>query len=346
MTDLQWMARAIELAQCGLYSTRPNPRVGCVIVKDKQVLSEGFHHKAGGDHAEIVALKKLKNPHDAKGATVYVTLEPCSHTGKTPPCCDALVKAGISRVVYGMPDPNPQVNGSGISTLRDAGIRVEGPLLEEECRALNRGFIKRMQIGLPYVRCKLAMSLDGRSAMASGESQWITGEVAREDVQQLRALSCAIITGVATILHDDPALTVRSAKLPAAAKEQQPLRVILDRNGRVPDKANIFRQPGETLVIRNSNNLKTVLMTLADKQCNDVLIEAGATLAGAFVQQGLVDELIVYMAPTLLGSKARPLLQLPFDKMNQKINLSISDIRAMGNDWRITAIPLHTQGGS
>jgi diaminohydroxyphosphoribosylaminopyrimidine deaminase/5-amino-6-(5-phosphoribosylamino)uracil reductase len=337
MNDLQWMAQAIELAHRGMYTARPNPRVGCVIVKDDQLLAEGFHEKAGADHAEIVALKNLKNSQDARGATVYVTLEPCSHFGKTPPCSDALVAAGVAHVVYGMCDPNPQVRGSGLEKLRRAGIAVDGPLLESECRALNPGFIKRMQTGLPFVRCKLAMSLDGRTAMASGESQWITGEAAREDVQLLRARSCAIVTGIGTILSDDPALTVRSEKLSAATKEKQPLRVILDRNNRTPKHAKIWQQPGETLLINHSADLKAVLKTLGDRQCNEVLIEAGATLAGAFVQQGLVDELVIYMAPTLLGNKARPLLQLPFDSMHEKINLRISDMRALGNDWRIIA---------
>ena len=341
MNDSQWMARAVELARRGLYTTRPNPRVGCVIVKDNQLLAEGFHYKAGEGHAEIVALRQLKNPNeDARGATVYVTLEPCSHFGKTPPCCDALIQAGITRLVYGMADPNPRVNGSGLQKLRDAGIRVDGPVLETECLALNPGFIKRMQTGLPYVRCKLAMSLDGRTAMASGESQWITGAAAREDVQQLRASSCAIITGIDTILQDDPALTVRSEHLPAAARELQPLRVILDRQQRLPKNAKIFQSGGEILVLHDSDNLKAVLTTLAERQCNEVLIEAGATLAGAFVEQELVDELIVYMAPILLGSKGRPLLQLPFDNMKQKMNLQITDLRAIGDDWRIVAKPL------
>jgi len=309
-SDMAFMSRAIELARHGLYTTKPNPRVGCVIVKNNQIIAEGFHHKAGEAHAEINALKKLKNINDAKDATVYVTLEPCSHTGKTPPCCNALINAGIARIIYGMRDPNPQVNGSGLNKLQKAGIKVDGPILEAACRALNPGFIKRMQTGLPYVRCKLAMSLDGRTAMASGESQWITGEPAREDVQQLRAQSCAIITGVNTILQDDPALTVRSEKLAAAAKEKQPLRVILDRKNRTPKQAKVFQQPGETLVVNNSDDLKSVLKMLGDKQCNEVLIEAGATLAGTFAQQGLIDEFIIwfcsfsfyYFGSTLLSS--------------------------------------------
>lgn len=335
--DAWWMARAIELARRGLFTTQPNPRVGCVIVKNNQLMAQGFHQKAGEAHAEIAALGSLANIADAQDATVYVTLEPCCHTGKTPPCTNALINAKVKRIVYGMQDPNPQVAGKGLQLLREAGIEVIGPVLEEDCRALNPGFIKRMRTGLPLVRCKLAMSLDGRTAMANGESQWITGEAARDDVQQLRAQSCAIITGIGTILSDDPALTVRSAKLPDEAKAKQPLRVVLDRQHRLPKTAAILQQPGETLVLDQTNDLRAVLKQLGERQCNEILVEAGATLAGAFVQQGLVDELIVYMAPTLLGSNARPLLQLPFDHMNQQQHLQITDMRAIGSDWRITA---------
>lgn len=333
------MMLAVQLAQRGLYTTQPNPRVGCVIVKDHKIIAEGFHERAGEGHAEVNALDQLKHIREAKGATAYVTLEPCCHTGKTAPCTDALINAGIARVVYGMEDPNPLVAGKGLQILRDAKIEVHGPVLEKESRALNPGFIKRMQIGLPFVRCKLAMSLDGRTAMANGESQWITGVAAREDVQKLRAQSCAIITGIETLLKDDPALTVRSEQLPASAKVKQPLRVVLDRQQRTPAQAKILQQPGETLLIHDSDNLQAVLKQLADRQCNEILIEAGATLAGAFVQQGLVDELVIYMAPTLLGSNARPLLQLPFDSMDQQIPLNITDIHKIDQDWRITAIP-------
>ncbi len=335
--DTTFMMRAVTLARRGLYTTQPNPRVGCIIVKNNQVIAEGFHARAGEAHAEIHALQQLTTVEDAKGATAYITLEPCCHTGKTPPCTDALIQAGIARVVYGMQDPNPLVSGKGIACLKAANIDVNGPLLEDEVRTLNPGFIKRMQSGMPFVRCKLAMSLDGRTAMASGESQWITGEAAREDVQQLRAQSCAIITGINTILQDDPALTVRSEQLPETAKIKQPLRVVLDRQQRMPTQAKILQQAGDTLVIQHSNDLHAVLKMLADKPCNEVLIEAGATLAGAFVQQGLVDELIIYMAPTLLGSSARPLLQLPLDTMSDQIKLHIAEIHQVGCDWRITA---------
>jgi len=338
--DNTWMARAVELAKQGWFTTRPNPRVGAVIVKHGKIIAEGFHRKAGEHHAEIIALQHLKNINDAQGATLYVTLEPCCHTGKTPPCTQAIIAAGIARVVYGMQDPNPLVAGQGLQQLRDAGIAVEGAVLESECRALNPGFIKRMQTGLPLVRCKLAMSVDGRTAMASGESQWITGEDAREDVQRLRAQSCAIITGINTILQDDPALTARSDLLPAEAKEKQPMRIVLDRRHRMPREAKILKQPGETLVLHDTTDLRAVLKLLGDRQCNEVLVEAGATLAGAFVQQKLVDELVIYMAPTLLGSDARPLLQLPFVNMREQIRLDITEMKAIGTDWRMTAKPL------
>jgi diaminohydroxyphosphoribosylaminopyrimidine deaminase/5-amino-6-(5-phosphoribosylamino)uracil reductase len=337
--DTTFMMLAIQLAQRGLYTTKPNPRVGCVIVKNHKIMAEGFHERAGEGHAEVNALSQLINSRDAKGATAYITLEPCCHTGKTAPCTDALISAGIARVVYGMEDPNPLVAGKGLQILRDAGIEVCGPLLEKECRALNPGFIKRMQTGLPFVRCKLAMSLDGRTAMANGESKWITGEDAREDVQRLRAQSCAIITGIDTVIKDDPELTVRSEHLPASAKEKQPLRVVLDRQQRMSSQAKILQQASETLIIHHSDDLRAVLKTLGDRQCNEILIEAGATLAGAFIRDGLVDELIVYMAPILLGSNARPLLQLPFETMDQRIKLDITEMRNIGQDWRITATP-------
>ncbi len=338
------MAHAIQLARRGLHATtRPNPRVGCVLVKDGTVIGEGWHQIAGEGHAEVNALADCVAQHGAEArhnSTAYVTLEPCSHTGKTPPCSQALIDAGISRVVYGTEDPNPAVSGSGLEQLRTAGISVAGPVLEHECLSLNPGFNKRMTQGLPRVRCKLAMSLDGRTAMANGESQWITGPDAREDVQTLRAESCAIITGIGTVLMDDPALTVRSDKLPQAARAQQPLRLVLDSQGRCPDNASILNQPGTTRLINDTGNLHQLLQQLAEQQCNEVLIESGATLAGAFISAGLVDELIIYMAPKLLGSDARPLLDLPLTRMNEQVELDITDVRAIGNDWRITATPI------
>lgn len=357
------MARAIQLARKGLYSTDPNPRVGCVLVKDNQIIGEGFHIRAGEGHAEVNALADAaKQGHDTKGATAYVTLEPCSHYGRTPPCSEGLVKAGVSRVVCAMEDPNPQVAGKGFAILRKAGIDVEVGIQTEEAWDLNPGFYKRMQTGMPLVRIKLAMSVDGRTAMASGESQWITGPAARSDVQKLRAHSSAIVTGIESILKDDSSLTVRASELgldeatTKLALEKQPLRVVLDSQGRMPKDAKILSQPGQTLVATgvdtevklpeeqvlrlakqgNKLDLKALLSALSDRQCNEVLVETGATLAGEFVQQGLVDELVVYMAPCLMGSDARPLLAMPLTNMAEKKELLLKDVRQIGNDIRLT----------
>ncbi|HDY99421.1 MAG TPA: bifunctional diaminohydroxyphosphoribosylaminopyrimidine deaminase/5-amino-6-(5-phosphoribosylamino)uracil reductase RibD [Pseudomonas sabulinigri] len=366
--DRELMSRALELAARGLYTTEPNPRVGCVLVHGEQVVGEGWHVQAGEGHAEVNALAQAGER--ARGATAYVTLEPCSHFGKTPPCADALIKAGVSRVVAAMQDPNPQVAGNGLQRLRDAGIEVTCGLLEEQARELNPGFIKRMQQGLPWVRVKLAMSLDGRTAMASGESKWITGPAARADVQRLRARSGAVISGADSVLLDDSALTVRASELglsadeAAAAVQRQPLRVLIDSLRRVPLEQRFFREAGPTLVISTSAeqaaesyqsigsellalpgddgkvDLVTVLRNLAERGCNEVLVEAGAGLSGAFWRAGLVDELIVYMAPRLLGSQARPLMQLPFESMSEAMDIAVTDMRAIGQDWRITARPI------
>lgn len=369
--DEQFMDRAIALAERGIYSAAPNPRVGCVIVRDGAVIGEGFHARAGEGHAEVNAIAAAG---DVRGATVYVTLEPCSHTGKTPPCADALVAAGVSRVVVAMLDPNPLVAGSGNDRLRAAGIAVQTGVLESRARALNPGFIKRMEQALPLLRAKLAMSLDGRTAMASGESQWITGALARADVQRLRARSCAIVTGIETVLADDPALTVRSPELglqqAAGIVIRQPLRVIVDSTLRIPLDAKVLAGPGKTLVVSAHEDfaveqqlqergvelvvlstatgevdLKALLELLAQRQCNEVMLEAGATLAGAFWQQGLVDLLTVYMAPTLMGSRGRPLMQLPFDNMAEQQRLHIDSITPVGDDWRIDARINHTAAG-
>ncbi|SDS98067.1 diaminohydroxyphosphoribosylaminopyrimidine deaminase [Halopseudomonas xinjiangensis] len=363
------MARALELAARGLYTTEPNPRVGCVLVNGGQVVGEGWHKRAGEGHAEVNALREAGDR--AKGATAYVTLEPCSHFGKTPPCADALIGAGVARVVAAMQDPNPQVAGRGLARLRDAGIETDCGLLEAEAAALNPGFIKRMQTGRPYVRVKLAMSVDGRTAMASGESKWITGPEARADVQRLRARSGAIISGADSVLQDDSALTVRAAELglplaeAEAAAARLPLRVLIDGRMRVPLDSRLFREPGPILVVcrgvrgREQDygfagaelltlpddagervDLPELLAELGARQCNEVLVESGAGLAGAFFQAGLVDEVIVYMAPRLLGSRARPLLELPIDNMAGAMDLEITDMRAIGRDWRITARPI------
>lgn len=362
------MARAIRLARRGIYTTMPNPRVGCVLVKDGRVIAESWHERAGEGHAEVRALAEAERlGEDVAEATAYVTLEPCSHTGKTGPCAEALVKARIARLVYGMKDPNPQVAGRGLQRLESVGICVDGPILETQARELNPGFIKRMETGRPLLRCKLAMSVDGRTAMASGESQWITGPQARSDVQKLRARSCAVVTGIGSILQDDSSLTVRPQELglvnAEAIAKRQPLRVVLDSNQRLLPSAKVVQSAAApTLVVSVQKqiaedlpgeieqlslpaggdgrvDIEALLDELGRRQCNEVLLETGAELAGAFLQAGLIDELIVYMAPKLMGSLGRPLLELPFDTMAQQIPLAIDDIRAVGRDWRITLRP-------
>lgn len=359
------MARALRLARRGLYSTHPNPRVGCVIVAAGESVGEGWHVRAGEPHAEVHALCQAGAR--ARGATAYVTLEPCSHFGRTPPCAEALVAAGVDRVVAAMQDPNPQVAGRGLERLRSAGIDVLCGVQEAAARELNVGFIKRMETGLPFVRVKLAMSLDGRTAMASGESQWITGPAARAEVQRLRARSSAIVTGADTLLMDHARLTVRAEELGLDAEQtrlalgRQPLRVLVDSRLRVPlaapffqagpalvatlagGSAQIYRSAGhEVLELPASAgqvNLAALLRELAARGANEVLVEAGPRLAGAFAQHGLVDEYQLFVAPKLLGSLARPLLELPLDRMSEARELQITDIRAVGTDWRIVAVP-------
>ena len=353
--DIRYMAQALRLARFGLNTTSPNPRVGCVLVRDGQVISEGWHQRAGEAHAEADALKRAGE--SARGATAYVTLEPCSHHGRTPPCADALIAAGVARVVCASEDPNPQVAGKGIARLRDAGVEVRSGILASEAIELNAGFFSRMQRGRPRVVCKMAMSLDGRTAMASGESKWITGDAARADVQRLRARSCAVVTGVGTVLADDPRLDVREAS-------RQPLRVVVDSALRTPAMARVLSPPGAALLAYVTDpeakavslqaagamlmrvpgedgrvDLHALLAALADRGCNDVLLESGATLAGAFAQAGLIDEYKFYMAPLLLGSSARPLLELPFTQMAERMALRITAIDAVGDDWRISALP-------
>lgn len=360
--DRRMMAEAIRLAALGLYSTAPNPRVGCVIVRNGAIIASGYHRRAGGAHAEIDALAGVGS--GIAASTVYVTLEPCSHHGRTPPCADALAKAAVARVVVASEDPNPLVAGEGMRRLRAAGVSVEQGLLEHQARALNPGFFKRMQTGMPWVRCKLAMSLDGRTAMGSGDSKWITGEAARLDVQRLRARSCAVLSGIDTVLQDDPRLDVRTDPLDGLPVGRQPVRVIVDSKLRLPATARLLGTPGEVIVataIRDQAreqalaaagvtvvylpcedgrvDLPALLRHLASAQCNEILIEAGATLAGAVLDAGLVDELVIYMAPLLMGNTARALLQLPIAAMEQARALEIRDIRAVGVDWRITAVP-------
>lgn len=361
--DNYWMSQALRLAERGFYTTRPNPRVGCVIVKDNQLIAEGWHYRAGEGHAEVNALRDAGD--QARNATAYVTLEPCSHTGKTGPCANALIAAGISRVVYAMQDPNPLVAGRGLKILRDAGIEVDGPILENSARELNPGFIKRMEKKLPYVRYKLAMSLDGRTAMADGKSQWITGPDARSDVQRLRAQSGAIISGADTIILDNASLTLRESELHLENALDvialPPLRVLLDSRQRVTPDAKFFQIQSPILLVHALDqslqqypdwvevislpgvdqkiDLHKLIRLLAERQINDVLIEAGATLAGSFLSAGLIDELIVYMAPKLMGNLARPLFELPLTELGSAVDLQIMDVRAVGKDWRIVARP-------
>ena len=360
MSHTLYMARAIALAKKGLYSTDPNPRVGCVLVKDGEVVGEGYHQKAGEGHAEVNALRAAGDL--ANGATAYVTLEPCSHFGRTPPCSDGLIKAGVREVVCAMQDPNPQVAGQGFAKLEAAGIKVTQGVLEEQARLLNPGFIKRMETGMPFVRLKMASSLDGRTAMQSGESKWITGPAARADVQRLRARSSAIISGISSILYDDSSLTVRAEELGFEDQafsdfvaSRQPLRVILDSQGRLSKQAKVLQQSGETLVAvkhgvqvnvgidvlpldadESGLDLKALLKELANRQCNEILVETGATLAGQFIDKGLVDEMVLYMAPCFMGSEARPLLNLPINDMADKHSLNIVDTRMVGDDIRLT----------
>ncbi|MDC1527599.1 bifunctional diaminohydroxyphosphoribosylaminopyrimidine deaminase/5-amino-6-(5-phosphoribosylamino)uracil reductase RibD [Gammaproteobacteria bacterium] len=366
--DITYMQRCLELARMGRYSARPNPAVGSLIVSNETVIAEGWHEKAGQDHAEIMALKNAGA--DARGGTVYVTLEPCSFIGKTGPCCDALIAAGIQRLVYGMVDPNPKVAGSGLEKIRAAGIAVDGPVLEKECSALNPGFIKRMTHGLPYVRCKLAMSLDGRTAMASGESKWITGAAAREDVQRYRAVSGAILTGIETIIADDPGLDVRNETL----RCEQPLRVIVDSQLRISPQAKTLHRPGKVLLVTAISNddlisekhqamannnvsilscanakgrvdLEKLLRILASEyQCNDLLLESGAELAGAMLTAGLVDEVLTYIAPKLLGSDARPLFSLPaMTTMSDQVEMEFLDVVMLGKDCRMRSRVIKTK---
>lgn len=364
--DHRYMSRALQLAEQGRFTTSPNPNVGCVIVAAGQIVGEGFHLRAGEPHAEVHALRMAGEK--AKGATAYVTLEPCSHFGRTPPCADALVNAGVARVVAAMEDPNPQVSGRGMHRLADAGVTVQVGLLQAQAEALNLGFIKRMRYGLPYVRLKMAASLDGRTALANGQSQWITSPAARADVQRWRAQSSAILTGADTVLVDDPSLNVRWAQLPPSvqthyAEEQirQPIRVVIDSQQRITPSAKLLIIAGEVWLARQQAqgqwpesvqqlitplaengklDLLHLLQTLAQRNINDIWVEAGATLAGALLNAGLVDELIVYLAPKLMGSPARGLVNLPeFQQMSEVTDWHWQDVRKVGEDLRLILRP-------
>lgn len=351
--DAIFMARAVKLAAKGLYTTDPNPHVGCVLVKNGAVIGEGWTQRAGFAHAEIEALTQVS---DARGVTAYVTLEPCSHHGKTGPCCDALIAAGVSRVVVAMQDPNPLVSGRGLQKMREAGIEVVTGVLAQESAKLNRGFFKRMTKGLPWIRSKLAMSLDGRTAMASGESQWITSPESRQDVQVWRAQSSAIVTGIDTVLYDDPQLNAR-----VDFDLVQPVKVVLDSNLRMPLTAKILQNSVDVWIITCSDDadkqqqlrnlgckvfqvtasngrvdLSEAFMLLAELQINTVWVEAGATLNGALLESGLVDEWLIYMAPCVLGDQARGLFHLPhLQAMTDKKSLKLLEVRAVGPDLRL-----------
>lgn len=360
--DEFYMACAFELARLGRFTTTPNPNVGCVIVREGNIVGEGYHLRAGEPHAEVHALRMAGE--QARGATAYVTLEPCSHHGRTPPCADALIAAGVCRVVAAMQDPNPQVAGRGLYSLQQAGIEVRHGVMLAEAEAVNLGFLKRMRTGFPYVQLKLGASLDGRTAMASGESQWITSPQARQDVQRLRAESSAILSTSATVLADDPSLTVRWDELSAETQQlyphknlRQPLRIILDSQNRVTPQHRVVHQSGATWLARlqpddhlwpesveqlsfpaygGGIDLVVMMMKLAKRQVNSIWVEGGAQLAGALLQAGLVDELIVYIAPKLLGDNGRGLCQLPgLTQLADAPEFVFSEVHQIGPDLRL-----------
>ncbi|MEJ2045496.1 MAG: bifunctional diaminohydroxyphosphoribosylaminopyrimidine deaminase/5-amino-6-(5-phosphoribosylamino)uracil reductase RibD [Reinekea sp.] len=355
--DEFWMAQALKLAEKGRCTTTPNPNVGCVIVKDGKKISEGWHQKAGTPHAEVHALAMAGA--GAEGATAYVTLEPCSHYGRTPPCAQALINAGIASVVCAMKDPNPLVAGKGLSMLEAVGIQTRSGVLQTQAEQLNAGFLKRMRTGLPWVTVKMASSLDGGTALANGASQWITGPQARRDVQHGRAESCAIVTGIGSVLADDPSMNVR---LPGTAR--QPLRLVLDSHLRTPVNAKLIENPGRTLLLHCSDapqakkmalteagfecvemvtgengsiDLSAFLNWCGEAQLNRLWVEAGAHLAGSFARQGLVDEFILYQAAKFLGSGTSQILSMELQSLDQALDLTVEDVRFVGKDirWRL-----------
>ncbi|WP_072550470.1 bifunctional diaminohydroxyphosphoribosylaminopyrimidine deaminase/5-amino-6-(5-phosphoribosylamino)uracil reductase RibD [Candidatus Fukatsuia symbiotica] len=374
MTDERYMARAVELALLGRFTTAPNPNVGCVIVREGKVIGEGYHLYPGEPHAEIYALRMAGKL--AQGATVYVTLEPCCYHGRTPPCTDALIAAGVKRVVVAMDDPNSEVSGRGRAALAQAGILVEYGVMMAEAEAINPGFLKRMRTGLPYLQLKMAASLDGGTAMASGESKWITSEQARQDVQHFRAQSAAILSSSATVLADNPALTVRWLELgidvqasyphdrsfPSQGQIRQPTRIILDSRNRLLPQHKVIQQSGSCWLARINTDkqiwpgnveqlslpasasgvdLVSLMITLAKREINSVWVEAGAQLAGALLQAGLVDELILYLAPRLLGDHARGLCILPgLNNLADAPQFSLAEVRQMGSDLRLRLEPV------
>lgn len=357
--DSSYMTRALELAQLGQFTCHPNPRVGCVITRDEQVLGSGWHRSTGEPHAEINALNDATC--DLRGATAYVTLEPCAHHGRTPPCTDALIGAGLSRVVIAAQDRNPQVSGAGIKALANAGIRVETGCMEQPAMEINKGFFYRMTHGRPYVRAKSAISLDGKTALAGGASRWITGAASRRDVQTLRASSSAVMTGINTVLADDPRLNVRELD----TMGRQPLRVVLDRTLRFPAAARMLGLDGATVLFtRNEDErahsrlaragacvrfiggaedefLDAVLRELAlSFEVNDLLLEAGASLTGSMLRHGLIDELVVYQAPVILGAAAVDMMQVPVvSAMDRRYELELVGVRRFDEDWRYVFTP-------
>lgn len=376
--DRRAMTRALELAERGLETTHPNPRVGCIIAQGESIVGEGWHERAGEPHAEVNALRAAGSK--AVGATAYVTLEPCSHHGRTPPCVDALLAARVARVVFALEDPNPRVSGQGAEALRRAGVTVESGLMAAEAADLNPGFLKRMRSGRPWVTVKLAMSLDGRTALANGASQWITGPAAREDVQHWRARSSAILTGIGTVLADDPRLDVRLPDLPSGKSRPQPLRVVLDARLQTPPTARMLTRGGPVLIMTAATrgerepgladrwaelvkrgaeieavstsrsdaaaaggdrlNLRDVLDGLGRREVNELWIEAGSRLAGALLREALVDELILYIAPKLLGPQARPLVEMSeLRSLEDALHLTIVESRQITEDLRLRLRP-------
>ena len=341
--DTECMALALKLSKLGQAGVGANPMVGCVISSDDKIIAKDYHHQYGQEHAEINALNQIR--HKAENCKLYVTLEPCSHHGKTPPCINAIIKAGIKKVYVATLDPNPLVSGSGVKLMKENGIDVEIGLLENNAIEVNRGFFKRMKTGLPFITSKIAMSLDGRVAMRSGESKWITSEASRADVQILRSQNQAILTGSGTILNDNPMLTVRNKKL-----KSKPLRVIIDSSNSITDKSlNIFSSDSETLILNPTNSkilkngkidLKSALIKLGEMGINNVLLESGSGLNGAMMESSLIDEFIIYTAPVILGSDAQAMMELPFKKMSEKISLNILELTQVANDLKIRAKPL------
>ena len=365
LNDQAFMAEALRLANKGLYTTRSNPRVGCIIVKDNEIIGRGFHDYPGKPHAEICALNSVN--YSARDATVYVTLEPCAHHGKTPPCSEALINANVKKVIIAMLDPNPLVNGKGVQLLQSNGIKTVSDIMAAEAAELNKGFIQRVTNQRPYITVKSAISLDGKTALKSGESKWISCDASRKDVQKLRARSCAILTSIETVLSDDPLLNVRLTKNDLALENEinQPKRVILDTQLRIPLSANILKPSNQVIIYTCSNdskklsnlknlnieviqakrdkyhiNLNYVVHDLADREINELLVEAGSTLVGSFFENKLVDEIIIYQAPHIMGNTSLGLAELTsIETMQDRVQLYIQEYRKLGQDMKLTLKP-------